>query len=153
QAFLDGLSDFPGKQSKAKTALMALQKWAIVRDHLPYPIMLGTEVAKSDGGHEPWTVDQVHTAIREARPDLARAVALGANTGQRRSDLVRMRWTDLEELEGRKGINVTQKKTGEKLLIPLTHQFAAELATWERRPGFILLNSEGRPFSDSGLSV
>ena len=153
QGFLDGLSDFPGKQIKSRVALKAVEKWAIVRDLLPYPITLGTEVVGSDGGHEPWTDTQVYTALQHARPDLARGVALAANTGQRGSDIVRMRWTDIEEFEGRKGINVTQKKTGEKLLIPLTHKFASELASWEKRPGFILINPWGRPYSRSGLST
>jgi hypothetical protein len=35
QAHLDGLAEYPGKQMTAKTAIQALEKWAIVRDHLP----------------------------------------------------------------------------------------------------------------------
>jgi integrase len=55
-------------------------------------------------------------------------VTLAANTGQRGSDLVRMRWTDIEEYEGRPGINVTQRKTGLVIWIPMTQELMAASA-------------------------
>jgi integrase len=64
------------------------------------------------GGYGPWDDEQVKLAERTLKPYLARVITLGANTGQRGSDLVKMRWSDIEEYEGRPGINVTQKKTG-----------------------------------------
>src|SRR5690349_8799664 len=83
QEYLDGWAKLPGKQSVAKGALQALQKWAVVRGHLPHPIMTGVQTIGSDDGHEPWTDEQVATAIQNARPDLARAILLAVNTGQR----------------------------------------------------------------------
>src|SRR5678816_923548 len=38
QAHLDGLAEYPGKQELARTALRALEKWAIVRDFIPHTI-------------------------------------------------------------------------------------------------------------------
>lgn len=152
QAFLDGLADRPAAQKSAQTALKALEKWALVRDLLPHPITTGTEAPGSTGGHEPWTDEQVELAERCARPHLARIITLAANTGQRGSDLVKMRWSDLEEYEGRLGINVTQKKTGLVIWIPLTQQLAAAMATWERRPTFIALKEDGMPFTREQLS-
>ena len=110
QAFLDGFSDRPASQRNARAALKAVEKWAIVRDRLPWPITFGTEAPGSGGGHEPWSDEQVAIAEAHARHNLSRAVTLGANTGQRGSNLVKMRWTDLEIYEGRLGINVTQQK-------------------------------------------
>ncbi len=97
QGFLDGLAEWPAKQEAALTALRALEKWALVRDLLPHPVTLGCEAPGSDGGHVPWTDEQVTLAEQHARPHLARAITLGVNTGQRGSDLVMMRWTDLED--------------------------------------------------------
>src|SRR5262245_7384284 len=54
QAFLDGFADRPAQQKAAQTALKAVEKWAIVRDLLPYPITIGTEAPGGDGGYEPW---------------------------------------------------------------------------------------------------
>jgi integrase len=152
QIFLDTMADRPGTQYNARTALRAVEKWALVRDLLPYPITTGTETVGSDGGHEPWTEQQVEYAERNAPPDLARAVTLASNTGQRCSDLVRMRWTDLETYQGRPGINVIQCKTGLEIWIPLTQELTRAMATWERRPGFILLMNSGRPWTPKKLS-
>jgi integrase len=152
QAFLDGLSDTPGNQHNAKTALKSLEKWAIVRDLLPRQITLGTETVESDGGHIPWTDDQVTHAELNARPHLSRAITLQVNTGQRGSDLVTMRWTDLETIDGIPGIHVIQQKTKLKIWVPFTQALLAAMATWERRPGFILLKRDGRPFTRTQLS-
>ena len=152
QAFLDGFADRPATQRYALTALKSLQKWAIVRDLLPYPITTGVEVLGSDGGYEPWSDAQVELAERLARPHLARIITLGSNTGQRGSDLVKMRWSDIEEYGGRLGINVTQKKTGLKIWIPFTQELMRVLPTWERRPTFIALKEDGLPFTRQQLS-
>jgi integrase len=104
QAFMDGMSDRPGKQAAALAALRQLERWGIVRDLLPQPITLGVEIGRSHDGHKPWTDEQVRLAETHARPELARVVTLAANTGQRGSDLVKMRWTDLEDYNGRTGI-------------------------------------------------
>jgi hypothetical protein len=69
QQFLDGLSDRPGAQHRARVALKAVERFALVRDMLPCPITTGTETVKSDGGHIPWSDAQVATAefYRQAR--------------------------------------------------------------------------------------
>jgi integrase len=85
--------------------------------------------------------------------DLARVVTLMANTGQRGSDVVKMRWTDMTVHEGRLGINVTQKKTGLQIWVPLTLELARVIETWERRPGYLVLQRNGKPFSRERLSV
>jgi integrase len=152
QAFLDGLADRPAQQRNAQTALKAVEKWAIVRDLLPYPITIGTEAPGGDGGYGPWSDEQVQLAERVLKPYLARVITLGSNTGQRGSDLVKMRWSDIEEYEGRPGINVTQKKTGLAIWIPFTQELIKALATWERRPTFILLKEDDTPWTREQLS-
>jgi integrase len=153
QAHLDELAMFPGKQEIAKTALKAVEKWAMVRDLLPYPITTGVQTIGSDGGHEPWTDDEIEIAQQNARPDLAKVVALAINTGQRGSDIVRMRWSDIEDQDGRKGIAVTQQKTGKRLWIPLTAEFSQRLYSWDKAPPFFLvLAPDGRQFTRNRLS-
>ena len=143
QAFLDGLSDRPAKQTAALSALRAVDKWAVRRDRLPHSITFGLEAEESDGGHIPWTDEQVMLAEQRARPDLAKAITLGAATGQRGSDLVRMGPTDLEEHGGRLGVNVRQKKTGRVVWVPFTNEFLAVFRTWPRTPGPFLRKPDG----------
>jgi len=153
QAFLDGLAQTPGRQKIARTALSAVQKWALVRDLPPYPIMTGTYTVPMDGGHEPWSLEHVRLAELQARPDLARVVTLAVHTGQRGSDIVRMRWSDFEEQDGHLGINVIQQKTGRRLWVPFTAELTTALATWERRPPFFLiLKPSGETYTREHLS-
>lgn len=152
QAYLDGFSSSPGKQAAAYAALKQVEKWAIVRDLLPRSITTGVEVEDGGGGHIPWTDDQVALAEQYARPDLARVVTLGANTGQRGSDLIRMGPTDIENYNGMDGIRIIQKKTGREVWIPITSPLAAAMATWERRPGPFLTKPDGSPWSRVTLS-
>ncbi len=114
-------------------------------------ITLGVETERPQGGHIPWTDDQVALAELHARPDIAQAITLKANTGQRGSDLVRMCPTDLELFQGIEGINVTQKKTGRVVWVPITSPLAAAMKTWERRPGPFLLRQDGRPWTRKAL--
>jgi integrase len=155
QAFLDGLSDKPGAQQLAYTALRSLESWAVVRDVIKVPITTGCKIIGCDGGREPWPDDLVLLAEEHARPDLARMVTLAANTGQRGSDLVRMRWQDIEPFSANNpapGIRVTQAKTGKRLWVPFTQALIRKLETWEKRPGFLVVKPSGEPFTRPQLS-
>lgn len=158
QAYLDALADKPGIQSIAKTALGAVQKFALARALVPQPFMIGTEIHRSETGHEPWEMEHVELAMRAARSDLGRAVALAFHTGQRGSDTVRMCPTDVEEKPDPytggtiRGVNVRQQKTDVRLWVPLLPEFEAILATWERRPGPFLRKPDGAPYTRQELS-
>ena len=148
QEFLEGFAAVGhfGSQQAAKVALGAVERYAIVRRYLIHPITLGTRIEKPDSGHQPWTDEQVRIAERFARPDMSRLVTLAVNTGQRGSDLFRMRWSDIESIEDRPGINVTQRKTGLKIWIPITQDLQYALSTWEKKPTQILLKPTGEPW-------
>lgn len=153
QAFFDGLAGRPGKQAASLSAIKQLEKWAVVRDHLPRSITLGVETEDSDDdGHIPWNDDQVVLAEKYARPDLAKVVTLGANTGQRGSDLVRMLPTDVEVFDGLAGINVRQKKTKRIVWVPITSPLALAMEGWERLPGPFLRKPDGQPWTRKDLT-
>jgi len=152
QQFLDELADRPAAQKSAQTALKAVEKFALVRNLVPHPFTIGTEAPGSQGGHEPWTEEQIALAEREARPHLSRVITLAANTGQRGSDLVRMRWSDIETYEGRPGINVTQKKTGLRVWVPFTARLQAAMENWKPQAPLILLKEDGQPWTREQLS-
>lgn len=153
QGYMDGMAGRPGAQASSLAALRQFEKWAIVRDTLPRPITTGVEIEESDGGHTPWTDEHVGLGERHARPDIARVITLGANTGQRGSDLVRMGPTDIEVFAGMNGIKIIQKKTGRDVWIPITKALAAAMATWERRPGPFLRKKNGGVWSRTQLTA
>jgi len=118
----------------AYSALRQLERWAFVRDRLPHPIMMRVEV----GGHEPWSDAHVAVAEQHVSPVIVRFITLGANTGQRVSDLIKMKWDAIEIIDGHTGINVTQKKTGKKLWIPFTKPLIEAFDGWDRRGPFLV---------------
>lgn len=147
QQFLNCLGHLPGAQEQARTAIKSLEKWALPNGHIRMPFSYGVQIIGSDGHHQPWTDDEVAHAVKHARVDLGRVIMLGAHTGQRGSDLCRMKWSDIEAVEGYPGINVIQQKTGRKLWVPFTPELQAALAVWERRvPDFLLISQSGRPW-------
>lgn len=156
QAFLDGLAATPGNQKNARGVLSAVEKWALVRDRLPMPITRGTyTVETEDGGHEPWPDAWIDLALRQARPDLARVIMLGYHTGQRGSDIVHMRFSDIEEHGGHVGIMIkSTQKVGLRIWIPCDPELRTAIAGWERVPPFFLvLNpNSGQPYTRANLS-
>ena len=153
QAYIDGMAGKTGKQSVSLRAIKQLEEWAVVRDLLSRPITMGVKTEHSDGGHLPWSDAHVALVEKHGRSDFKRVVTLGANTGQRGSDLVRMGWTDIEVYKGVRGINVKQKKTGREVWIPITPQLAAAMETWEKQPGPFLRKMDGTPWTRRHLGA
>lgn len=152
QGLLDGMASDPGRQINTRVALKAVEKWAVVRDHLLHPITLGTEVVGGGDGHQPWTERQIDAVVQHAKPEVSRVILVAAATGQRGSDLIKMAWSDIEEIDGRLGIHVKQRKTGVELWIPFTQALTAAVRTWERRPAPLLVRDEdGRPWASRDL--
>jgi DNA-directed RNA polymerase specialized sigma24 family protein len=61
---------------------------------------------------------------------------------------VRIGWTFV----GDNGFRLTQQKTNRPVWCPIVDELAAEMRTWERRPGPFLLNEWGRKFTRSSFA-
>lgn len=151
--YLAGWADKPAKQRNALDALKQLDVWmaGLFKEHRSFVYGLKRPAIKD--GHTPWSDEQVAIGEKYARSSLSRIITLGANSGQRGSDLVRMGWSDLETFRGMAGINVTQKKTGRKLWIPVNNELAAAMATWERLPGPFCRRADGKLWTREELTV
>lgn len=108
-------------------------------------------IGKPKGGEvRSWTEDEI--AAFEARWPIGTkqrlAFALMLYTGQRRSDVHRMTWSDISD--GR--IRVVQQKTGAKLRIRIHDALAKVLAQADRAHVTILNTEFGRPFTVDGFS-
>ncbi len=77
-----------------------------------------------------------------------RGVMLELYTGQRGSDAVRLGPTFIDD----GGFDLSQIKTGRPVWCPILPELAAEIATWERKPGPYLLQDHGKPFTRKLLS-
>jgi integrase len=99
--------------------------------------------------HEPWPQELIERFLREARPSLRWAVKLALYTGQRRSDLVKMKWSQFDG----EFIEVRQQKTGAPLSIPCHKELRAELENMPRVAETILVGERGAPLMGDSLSV
>jgi len=96
-----------------------------------------------------WTDDEISVfEARWPRGSCERtAFALLLCTGQRRSDVVRMAWDDVDN----GSIRFVQGKTGVKLSVQLHPDLSAALTSWPRRGERILVTTFGNPFTSNGF--
>lgn len=85
----------------------------------------------------------------KAKPSLRWGVRLALYTGQRRSDLVKMMWSQFDG----EFIEVRQQKTDELISIPCHKLLRAELETMPRKAETILVGERGGPLTAASLSV
>ena len=140
QAIMDGLAATPGKANNFLSAMRALSTWARVRDHIDQSITEGVKPYARDNGHKPWTPEQIAAAMTKLSGVIRRGVALYLWTGMRGSDAVRIGWTDIDE----GGFTYRSQKTSRDIWCPIVPELAAEMATWQKRPGPFLYQDGGK---------
>lgn len=94
---------------------------------------------------EPWPADKI-AAFRKAADPLPRLIfEMLLGTGQRIGDVLKMRWSDIED----GGIWVRQQKTGQGIFVPLTDALAEAIDRTSRQGETIIAQPNGKPVSYS----
>jgi integrase len=148
QAVMTKLVDSPGAANNFLSALRALSRWTRLQPDsmIDRSLCEGVRPFKLDGGHRPWTEEQIKFVHDHFTGPLRRGVLLMLYTGQRGSDAVRLGPTMIDDGGfdlGWRG----QIKTGERPWCPILPELVAEMATWEKRPGPFVLTEFGKPFT------
>jgi integrase len=127
-ALLDGMSDTPNAANFMLSVLRLLLKWAVKRGYRNDNPAIGVDRLKvEDSGHAPWPEDSWCFVMEHAPLHLRRMAFLGRVTGQRISDLVKMRPADLAA----DGINVRIGKLRDRLhFVPLTTDQMRTIKSW-----------------------
>jgi integrase len=104
---------------------------------------------KVSGEHEPWPDEVIEAFDKAAPPRLVLARKLALYTGQRRSDLIRMTWSqyDGEFIHG-----IVQQKTDERLIIPCHRDLREVLGIPVPLTSTIITNAYGGPYSERGIT-
>lgn len=107
---------------------------------------------------EQWHKIQAH-AVQSMPPWVSRMMALALVTGQRRSDLVKMRFADVWD----EHLHIEQAKTGARLALPLALRLDAvgmtlgevieDCRTYATNPDHLLRKHNGAPLGDASLSA
>jgi len=108
-----------------------LFNWAIDEEMLEVNPAIGIRLLRTGPGYEPWEGSEIE-AFRKCWPigTLPRTmVELQFGTAQRRSDVIRIQWRHV-----RAGYILvpSQKKTGERVEIPISGELAEALKSWPR---------------------
>ncbi|HET7377153.1 MAG TPA: hypothetical protein VFK30_10615, partial [Anaerolineae bacterium] len=90
---------------------------------------------RQENERQPWTEEIFAAFDANVWAHLRLAVMLGRYTGQRRSDLVKMKWSQFDG----ETIEVCQQKTGEYVVVPCHARLKALLQSIPRRGEFILV--------------
>jgi enterobacteria phage integrase len=99
--------------------------------------------------HQPWPDDVLAAFEAHAPGHLRLAVALLLYTGQRHSDVVKMRWSQFDG----DTIEVVQQKTGEPVTIACHKRLRSILSALPRRGEFILIGERGKPYKAASLAA
>lgn len=147
---LQPYADRPGAALDTLKKLRILIRHAINIGWLKHDPSLGIKRPKIQRIRS-WTEDEI-AAYRGKWPLGTKqrlAFELFLNTGQRRSDVVRMAWSHITP---ENKITVVQQKTGRRLLIPLHRDLLTTLAAAKREHVSILTTMYGKPFTVDGFS-
>ena len=150
KAMLDRKSNTPSEANKFLKYVRRLMAFAVENELLEHNPCMGIKPLKitSDGYHA-WTDAEIAKFLQRHKPgSMARlAMLLALYTGQRRSDVVRMGWKDVED----GFIKVRQEKTKAFLGIPIAPALAEAIKGLSTSRETFLVTSHGEPFSSAGI--
>ncbi|WP_417814096.1 tyrosine-type recombinase/integrase [Thalassospira alkalitolerans] len=97
--------------------------------------------------NRPWTADELKTVLAFAPEHLRTVIALGAFTGLREGDVVRLPWSSYDG----SAININQGKTNEPHWVPVQDVLKAILDVTPRKGTIICVNTRGKSWTGSGF--
>ena len=150
KAMLDRKRATPSEANKFLKYVRRLMAFAVENELLEHNPCFGIKPLKitSDGYHA-WTdAEIVQFLERHHEGGMARlALLLALYTGQRRSDVIRMGWKDIEDGY----IKVRQEKTKAHLGIPIAPALAEAIKGMPRDRDTFLVTAQGQPFTSAGI--
>jgi integrase len=130
-------------------------KWMLANDWLEFSPTSRIDPLPGGGSYPTWTDAQFNHAVSVFPEHLRKAIILARYTGQRRSDLITMRWSDyrddvfiIKQQKGRKGSEPVV------LHVPAHFILREELARWRigARSVFVLTTDRGVQWNPTYLS-
>ncbi len=149
-AYRDTMAATPSKANHAIKVLRRLLSYAMDRELIKTNPAAGVKELRTGDGWQPWPEAGMERFHEEGRGAARLAFMLALYTGQRKADVLAMRWSDIT---GDGFIRVKQAKTGTELFIPIHPTLAAELARVEKRGLAIVGRWDGRPYTVGGFNA
>lgn len=138
----DSMANTPAAANYVLRVLSVLMAWGVPRGYRTDNPCVHVRKLKSGEGYAPWSMDAIGHFEANATPELWWAAALALYTGQRQSDVLAMKWSDIEDGL----IAVKQEKTGKRLWLPIHQKLGNLLASIPRRSINIATTTRGQPW-------
>lgn len=141
QAILNGMADRPAAANNFLSTMRSFSKWAKLNEFIITSLTEGLSPRKTEGGHKPWTQEQITAADKKLTGVIRRGVILYQHTGMRGSDAVRVGPEHIDD----GGFSLTTQKKGRDIYCPILPELAKEMEEWDLTvPGPFLKQEEGR---------
>jgi len=153
-AYRDMLASTPVTANNTMRVLSTLLSFAVDRGLLKENPIQGLRKLKVQSeGWQPWTEDQLDVFERLSEGASRIAFLLALYTGQRRGDILSLRWDQVKD--GR--LSLTQNKTRKVLIIPLHPKLQKELEMWRLGRKVvgptIVHKQDGRAYTNDGFGT
>jgi integrase len=150
QAILGSMSDRPEAANNLMKRLRRLLNYAVDIGMISTNPMAGIKGYKSNGeGFHTWSEVEIAQYVAKHPPGTKAylALTLMLYTGQRKSDAVRMGWSDVSN----ERLSVVQQKTNTRLMIPMTSDLKAAIEELPKDAPVFLVTERGEQFSVAGF--
>jgi integrase len=148
-ALRDKFAATPASANQLLGALSSMMSWAVPRGWIRFNPCLGVKKLKGGAPYKPWSWEAITLFNKVARAELRHAAGLALYSGQRKGDVLRMRWSDIRDGL----IAVEQMKTGKKLWIPMHTELKRILAEVPHRCESILTSNRGEAWTSHGFGT
>ncbi len=145
----DSMADNPSVANHALAVMRKLLNFAYEEGKISSNPALRFRKMKTGVWH-PWPQEEISRFRQAAPAHMVLALELGLYTGQRRGDILAMRWSQVRE----GGIDLTQGKTGARLWIPMHRDLLAAInkAAENKTALSIVTTGAGRPWKANEFS-
>jgi len=134
--------DTPAKANYLMRVLSAAISWGVPRGYRADNPCTHIKKLKTGNGYAAWSWDAITHFRTHAPKELWWVAALALYTGQRQGDVLKMKFSDIEE----DLIAVVQEKTGKSVWIPIHADLRCVLNRIEKRSDHIATNTRGAPW-------
>lgn len=146
-AWRDRRAASPRRADYGVQVLKALLGWAAGRGLVERNRAAGIPpLYRSDRRYKVWQDNDVDAFLAAAPANLGLALIIALETGQRQSDLLSLRWSDIDD----DVIGLRQAKTRQDVAVPITARLALALDAAPRRSPYILVRQDGESWASDG---